>query len=318
MAFSPVPDLAIHITPDEDHHDQHQPSQDRVKEALPEPTPRARAQRTAHDKPRQDVARDELVSSLQPLDALPSHHLGRLAPVRLFEHLGEVRFRAVLFLVGLGEYRGREDRVYPHWGRLRVGRGVELHLLRQGVGEGAQGSLAGAIRRVSGDRVEGQEGREKDEMPRCRSLGRCVSILGRWLGRRLEPGPQGGVRRIDAREVIRIHLVLERGYVGVDKQRRVGGARTAPDYIWWRPRVPLRDLGQHAGTRVGAGHIGADVVKSLRLWRERSRADILDALLQPLRVPRDDDDAGALGSELAPGFEPRTSRASRDKDRLIR
>ena len=83
---------------------------------------------------------------------------------------------------------------------------VQIHLLRQRIGERSQCRLRGRVRRVACEREESQEGSREDEMAGFRGARRVRFAR---FGGGLKPGIEDSVRHVGRGEVIGVHLALE-------------------------------------------------------------------------------------------------------------
>lgn len=154
-----------------------------------------------------------------------------------------------------------------------MGRRVEVHLLREGVGEGSHSGLGGGVGREAREAVERNEGAREDEMAgRGRASGHCSSRLRfrgfRWAAMGVvcggpQPCIEDGVRHVDGGEVVAVHHSLElRDWRG-DEQRRMCAAATTPDDVRRRAIPPRGGFGDHPGALRRGRYVGADIVKAL-------------------------------------------------------
>lgn len=89
-----------------------------------------------------------------------------MARVAFLELLGDVGLDAVFGLVRLGVDCGGEDGVDAHLGFVGGGgRSVKVHLLGEGIREGAEGGFGWGIGGEAGQSEEGQEGGGEDKVP---------------------------------------------------------------------------------------------------------------------------------------------------------
>lgn len=138
-----------------------------------------------------------------------------------------------------------------------MGGGVEKHFLGERVGEGAQGRLRGGVRRIPGNREEGEKGRREDEMPRLRD-----SVGYRFSGR-FQPCGEGRMGHVSGGEVVRVHLLPELGHGGVDEEGWVRAASTAPDDVGRNSVVEGSSFGDDTLGFGGGSEVGTDVMESL-------------------------------------------------------
>lgn len=233
MLPPPFLDLAVHVSTHNHHDDSHPPCKEPIYQSAQETAPGTPTQHRPPDQTCLEVRRDDLLARLQRLDALGRDDLGGLRLVRLLEELRHVGLDEVLGLEALADDGRREDGVDADAGLLRVRGGVEVHLLRERVGEGAQGGLGRAVRRVAGEGEERCEGRGEDEVARRRGSARPRSGRGGFPGGIAEgwcePASDDGVGDVEAGEVVGVHLLGELGHRSVDEECGVRRAGTAPD-----------------------------------------------------------------------------------------
>ena len=142
-----------------------------------------------------------------------------------------------------------------------MGCSVEIHFLRQSVGEGAEGGFGRGIGGVAG---YGEEGEKRGGEDKVAGLLRAW-VRGIGLGGRFEPGVQDGVRHVGGGKVVGVHLVLEFRCGGVDEEGWVGATGAAPDDVGRRAIVEGCGLGNDGGGLGRVDEVGGDRMEALSL-----------------------------------------------------